>query len=382
MIFHIGEHEIDTDKVRRWVNSSRGRTLAFWLTSVGVVALLAAVWWTFLRGWSHSSEDLTSCVLYTSADDTVVRSVVDAFEAETGIKVRVVTDTEATRGALVQRLLSEKQSPRADVWWSSEIVGSVQLASQGVLAPWASKSEATFPGGWPKHLRPSDRRWYGFATRARVIAFDTAKLNASSAPQRVRDLLRPDLKNRIGIADPRFGTTRTHMAYLLTIHGEEPFSAWLKGLAEQNVQVYPSNSAVVQAINKGDISAGLTDTDDVWAAQKQGWAVSLVNELPDRPRERFTGLPCQGTLVIPNTVARITGSPNNQAGNRLADFILSERVERLLADSDSKNVPVRPDLAKQYPKNAIKDPAPVDFAKVAENEERAAAIATRLLGIK
>lgn len=382
MIFHVGEHEIDTDKIRRWVNSSRGRTIAFWGAGVGVLLLLFAVWATFFGGWGHKKDDGTSCVLYTSADDPVVQKVIEAFEAETGVKVKVVTDTEATRGALVQRLLSEKQSPRADVWWSSEIVGSVKLAKEGVLAPWGSRSEATVVGGWPKNLRPADRRWYGFASRARVIAYDTAKLNTGNSPKHARDLARADLKNRIGIADPRFGTTRTHMAYLLAIHGEEPFTNWLKALAENGVQVYPSNSAVVQAIGKGDITAGLTDTDDVWAGQKQGWSVALSYETPDKPRERFTGLPCQGTLVIPNTVGRVLGSPNNLAGNRLADFLLSDRVERMLAESDSKNVPIRPELVKEFSKLAVPDPAPVDFARVSEIEERAAELAAKVLGVK
>ena len=42
MIFHIAEKEIDTEKIRMWVNSSRGRTPAFWLTA-GAVVLLAII---------------------------------------------------------------------------------------------------------------------------------------------------------------------------------------------------------------------------------------------------------------------------------------------------------------------------------------------------
>jgi iron(III) transport system substrate-binding protein len=387
MIFHIADKEIDTQKVRAWVNSSRGRTLAFWLTAAALVLLPLMAWWAF-GGSGKPLDDGTRVVLYTTADEPLVKSVIDAFTAETGVEVKVVTDTEATRGALAQRLLAEKDRPRADVWWSSEVVGTIKLSEAGVLAPWAAKAEATFPGGWPAHLRPDDRRWYGFAQRARVIAFNTAQLNRERAPKTLRDLLRPDLKGKVGIANPRFGTTRTHMAYLLKLAGEAEFRAWLQALRAHSVQILPSNSAVVQALGRGDIAVGLTDTDDVWAGQREKWPVDLLYEGVDNAqaiaaiaRKPGTGLlPSKGTLVLPNTVARVTGSPNAQAGARLAEFLLSERVERMLAESDSRNVPIRPDLAKEFKPLAIPTPADPDYAAVATAEEAAMRIFEEVLG--
>ena len=45
-------------------------------------------------------------VIYSSIDEPYLRPLVQRFEKETSIKVRVVTDTEATKSAaLVQRLL-------------------------------------------------------------------------------------------------------------------------------------------------------------------------------------------------------------------------------------------------------------------------------------
>jgi iron(III) transport system substrate-binding protein len=378
MLFHVGDKEIDTEKVRAWVNSSRGRTLAFWLTAVAVVLLPLTAWWAF-GGSGKPTDDGTQVVLYTSADEPLVKAVLDAFKAETGVEVKVVTDTEATRGAVAQRLLAEKDRPRADVWWSSEVVGTIKLAQAGVLAPWASKAEATFPGGWPDHLRPADRRWYGFAQRARVIAFNTAQVNRERAPKTLRDLLRPDLAGKVGLANPRFGTTRTHLAYLLHLAGEAEFRAFLQALKDQRVQILPSNSAVVQALGRGDLAVGLTDTDDVWAGQREKWPIDLVYESVDDARaiaaiatKPGKGLlPSKGTLVLPNTVGRVTGSPNAQAGDRLAEFLLSERVERMLAESESRNVPIRPDLAKAFKGLAIPTPANPDYAAVAAAEEAA-----------
>jgi iron(III) transport system substrate-binding protein len=53
-------------------------------------------------------------VVYVSADDVVARPILDAFEKDTGIKVEMRGDTEATKTTgLVQRLRAEKERPRA-----------------------------------------------------------------------------------------------------------------------------------------------------------------------------------------------------------------------------------------------------------------------------
>ncbi len=382
MIFHIAEKEIDTEKIRMWVNSSRGRTLAFWLTAGAVVLLPLMAWFAFGGRTGRTVDDGTKVTLYTTADEPLVQAVVALFESKTGVKVNVVTDTEATRGSLQQRVSSEKPRPRADVWWSSEVVGTVQLAKEGVLAAYASPSEATVPGGWPQNLRPKDMRWYGFAERARVIAFRTSSIQKAQAPTKLRDLTRPQYKNKVGMANPRFGTTRSHLAFIVATSGEVEARAWLKAMVDNGVQIFPSNSAVVQAVSRGDVIIGLTDTDDVWAGKKQDWPVDLVYETPDKPKDKFTGLKSLGPLVLPNTVGRIVGSPNPTAGARLTDFLLSAEVEELLAQSDSHNVPIRADLAKKYPLYAVpasSPPAAVDYVDVARNEAIAQKIADDVL---
>jgi iron(III) transport system substrate-binding protein len=384
MVFFIGSIEVDTVKVRAWVNSSRGRTLAFWLTVAAVVLLPLTAWIAFGRS-GRRVDDGTKVTLYTTADDPLVRQVVEAFKAETGVDVRIVTDTEATRGALAQRVLSEREKPRADVWWASEVVTTIKLAEAGALAPWMSTGEATVEGGWPKHLRPVDRRWYGFAQRARVIAFNSNQLAKGRVPVKLRDLIRPDLKGKVGMADPRFGTTRSHMAYLCWMAGEDEFRSWLRALNDNGLQVLQSNSEVVRALGRGDIAVGLTDTDDVWSGQREKWPIDVVYETPDTARDRLKPgqLPSKGVLVLPNSVGRILGSPHAKAGNRLADFLLSEKVEEMLAQSDSRNIPVRPALIKKYQALAIPAPAApaeADYAAIARAEEAAARIVGDILG--
>lgn len=299
-------------------------------------------------------------VLYTSCDAPLLGPVLEPFEAETGLRVRVVSDTEAGKSTgLVQRLLAERDSPRADVWWSNEHLTTALLAREGLLEPFAVRGEADFPGGWPEHLRAPDRTWYGFALRARVIAYNSNRLTRASVPTRLRDLTDAAWAGKVGMARPQFGTTRTHIAALVAVAGESQVRDWLSQMKAQGLRLYDGNSGVVQAIAHGEIEIGLTDTDDCFAADANNWPVAFVFETPDKQGARFTGLPSPGPLAIPNTVARLRGSPNPNHAQRLADYLISSRVERLLAQSDSRNLPVRESLAKEFPRQTIPQPASV-----------------------
>jgi ABC-type Fe3+ transport system substrate-binding protein len=54
-----------------------------------------------------------------------------------------------------------------------------------------------------------------------------------------------------------------------------------------------------------------------------------------------------GTLLIPCSVAILTGCDDVSAARQLVDFLVSAEVERMLAETDSRNVPVRKTLRAQ-----------------------------------
>ena len=131
----------------------------------------------FLAGCGdHQSQTIT---VYVSADEQIAREVIDAFTEQTGIRVKWVGDTEASKTTgLVTRLRREAQRPVADVFWSSENIGTIQLASVGVFAPYHSRVTES----WPEQYRDAGGLWYAFSPRARVIAYDPLKTEVSNMP--------------------------------------------------------------------------------------------------------------------------------------------------------------------------------------------------------
>jgi len=318
--------------------------------------------------------DRESLVVYVSADEAFARPILKAFEDETGIRVDPVFDTEATKTTgLAQRLRAEKNRPRADVFWSSEIALTIQLADEGVLAPSSTHADLA---AWPAHHRDPDGRWYAFAARARVIAYASDRIAEGDAPAAWTELAQDRWKGRVAMADPRFGTTRAHLGAMATVWDRHVmpgyFDAWLLGLAENRIALLTSgNAGVVQAIAEGQFDVGMTDSDDVWAAQARGLRISCTF-----PRHLPQGDARGGTLLIPNTCALVAGSAHPERAAQLLAYLLSPASEKALAASDSRNIPLGPTFvqdvaAKESPYAMPADPLAVDWARAAARTEAA-----------
>ena len=324
-----------------------------------------------------AGDDQPTVVLYVSADEYVAREVAAAFEEKTGIRIDLVGDTEARKTTgLVERLRAEHAAgnPQADVFWSSEVFMTIDLAAEGVLEPYESAATAD----WPEAFRDSEGRWYGFAARARVIAYAPERVSEEDIPQTWMDLTKDYYRGRVVMADPRFGTTGGHLGAMKAYWDRQfmpgIYTAFLEGLAANEVRVLTSNAGVVRAIAGGEADFGMTDTDDVWAAREQGANMELV--YPRHSPEDGEGT---GTLLIPNTVSRVAGGPNADTAAQLIDFLLSAETERLIARTVSRNVPIRAEMGEDFAEYAIPDPLQVDLKRAAANRVEAVEEAMRLL---
>ena len=117
-------------------------------------------------------------VVYCSADQGFAEPILAEFEKATGIKVRARYDVEAAKTVgLVNRIRAEAGGAGADVFWSSEVFYTIQLANEGLLAPYDSAATKT----WPETFTDPERRWRGLAVRARVICPMTCGESATTA---------------------------------------------------------------------------------------------------------------------------------------------------------------------------------------------------------
>jgi len=79
------------------------------------------------------------------------------------------------------------------------------------------------------------------------------------------------------------------------------------------------NSVVVRLVGRGEATVGLTDSDDIIAAQREGLPVAALALTPE-------------SLLIPNSIAIVRGSRRPAQAKRLLDYLHGEVVlQKLIA---------------------------------------------------
>ncbi|MEX2286599.1 MAG: extracellular solute-binding protein [Planctomycetaceae bacterium] len=271
-------------------------------------------------------------VVYTSVDDVFARPIAENFEKDTGIRVRLVPDTEETKSTgLLNRLIAEKERPQCDVFWSGDPIRAAILKAKGISTPYQSPEAAELP----KLYSDPDGHWTGFSCRARVIIYNRDLVPRGQEPKSVLDLLDPRFKGKACLANPLFGTTSMHAAALFVKLGGDKATEFFDGFAANGGKILSSNGEVRRRVAAGEFAVGLTDTDDYNVAQLEGKPVGVV--YPDADG--------MGTVVVPNCAVLIANGPNSDNGKRFIDYLLTPAVEEALAASEAAQMPVRKGVA-------------------------------------
>lgn len=311
-------------------------------------------------------EERREVVVYTALDNVFSREILDDFEARTGIVVKPVFDTEATKTTgLVERIRRERKAPRCDVFWNNELLRTIRLGDEGLLQPYDSPSRAEIPD----EFKDASGLWTGFAARARVLAYDLGQLPNGIVPTTHDALVDPQWHGRLAIADPRFGTTGSHMAILHAAWGQEPLRRWLLGLRRNETRVVSGNATSRDRVVSGDVDLGWTDTDDVEVARRKGASIRAGLVAGD------------GTIVIPNSLAIVRNCPHPEEARALVDFLLSAEIEARLAASSSRQIPVRASVPVPATGLRLADLElfPADYCKAAAVLPAAIALAHEVL---
>lgn len=324
--------------------------------------LMAATFLAILQGCGGSSQP--EIVVYAALDREFSEPILQDFEKETGIRVLTKFDVESTKTVgLASAIAAEKNRPRCDLFWNNEILHTLRLEKQGLLEVYRSPAAAVFPTAY---LSPGGH-WHGLAARARVLIVNTQVVPKDQMPKSIRDLADPRWKEKVGMAKPLFGTTGTHAAVLFATWGDEKAKTFFSELQANKLQILSGNKQVAQAVGRGQIAFGITDTDDAVIERDRGSPVEIV--FPDQEED---GL---GTLFIPNTLALIKGAPHAAETRKLIDFLLAPAVEERLAHGESGQFPVNP-AVKTRSRVVADDAKPIrwmaaDFPAAADKWEAA-----------
>lgn len=337
------------------------RSVAFGLLCLCPSGLLLAV-------SPACAQDRTPLIVYTALEPEQQGPFKTAIEAAVPeVEIRWVY---MQTGALTERVMAEREHPRADMILALAATSMIAFKQAGLLLPYR-------PAG-ADQLRPqfidatAPHSWTGMDAYLGVVCFnDAAGPSGVSAPVTWRDLLAPAYKGRIAMPDPNAtGTGYLLVAGWLQSMGEREGWAFMDALHE-NVSAYlQTGAAPCNAVAEGTYAAGLTYDMRAALLKSQGAPIRIL-------------VPLDGVGWEVEAFAIMATTPHADLGKRVANWAASEAANRLYGETFAivahPNVGNAPPTYPAYAENRM---IRNDLGWMSNNRTRILAEWTRRYGAK
>ena len=202
----------------------------------------------FLSTQSVAADNSEGIVVYNAQHENLVKSWVDGFTKETGIKVTLRNGDDSELG---NQLVQEGSASPADVFLTENSPSMVLVDNANLFAPLDADTLKQVPAEY----RPAHGRWIGIAARSTVFVYNPAKLSEQQLPTSLMDLAKPEWKGRWA-ASPSGADFQAIVSAMLALKGEKATLEWLKAM-KANFVAYKGNSTVMKAVNAGQIDGGV-----------------------------------------------------------------------------------------------------------------------------
>ena len=229
------------------------------LRSALVVVSIASL---FLSGCAPQEESL---LVYSGRSEALIGPLVEAFEQETGIDVEV---RYAGSAELAAQLLEEGENTPADVFLAQDAGALGAAGKAGLLTTLPDEIYSLVPAGYSA----ADRSWVGVSGRARVLVYDPTEV--TELPESIFDLEDSSWQGRIGIA-PTNASFQAFVTAMRVLHGDERTLRWLEAM-KANAVIYEKNGAILEAVESGQLAAGLIN-HYYWYARSKDVGESQMN---------------------------------------------------------------------------------------------------------
>ena len=294
-----------------------------------IKTLLAMFLFAFVFVSCTNNEAKEEVVIYTSVDQVFSSQILKEFERETGILVKAVYDTEATKAVgLEKRLYQEMKHPKADIFWNSENLRSARLDAYDIFLKQPTKVKL-YEHNNSKYISKK-MTLFGMGIRSRVFIVNTDLMDENAYPTKLEDLIDPKYKGKVAICSPLFGTASAQFAALYAKWGEKRFIKFLKALKANNVAILSGNSNVKDAVGRGEYLFGLVDTDDALVGIEQNLPLEML----------YYGESGEGMFALYQTIGILKNGPNTKVAHKLFDYLLSAKIEDKLIKMNAVQFPI------------------------------------------
>ncbi|MDP9433637.1 MAG: iron ABC transporter substrate-binding protein [Actinomycetota bacterium] len=271
---------------------------------------------------AEGGTDLTgtkgTLTIYSGRNQELVEPVLRNFNKATGIGVEARYGESAE---LAAQLIEEGDQPAADVFFSQDAgaLGALSQEDRLTKLP-AEQLERVSP-----RFRSDEGTWVGVSGRARVIVYAPGKISGP-VPTSIYDLTESAYSGQVGYA-PTNASFQAFVTGLRVSAGEEKAREWLEAFKDNKPKTYANNIAVLDAVNDGQISAGLIN-HYYWYEKVAELGADKVTAKLSYPKD---GDP--GALVNVAGAGVLEGAAEPDLAQQFVDYLLKPEAQRYFANT-------------------------------------------------
>lgn len=261
--------------------------------------------------------------VYSARKEALIRPLLDAFTADSGIEVRLVT---GKAGQLHERLAAEGRNSPADVFLTVDAGNLHRAREAGLLRPVRS---AVLKEAVPARWRDPDGYWFGFSLRARVLVYAADRV-APGELSTYEALADPAWRGRILVRSSGNVYNQSLIASLIAANGAEATEAWARGLVA-NMARTPKGGDTDQ------IRAAAAGEGDVAIANTYYYGALAASDDPaDRAVVAATGVffpnrDGRGTHVNVSGAGICAHAPNPESALALLEYLAGPEAQEAFA---------------------------------------------------
>ena len=283
-------------------------------TLFSLVVLLVA-----LVGAPAFADDEQVLTVYSGRNESLVGPILAQFSEDTGIAVEILYGGSS---AVANQILTEGENSPADVFIAQDGGALGALAAADMLQ---ALPDATLNRVVDAAFVSPDGVWVGLSGRARVLVYNPEMLDEMglALPDSILDLTDETWRGLVGWAptNASFVANVTAMRVLL---GDCDAEDWLAAMIANDVQAYPKNTPIVQAVINGEIPVGLVNHYYLYRFLAEDPEITATLHF-------FPGGDV-GSLINIAGAAILQSSDQQDLALQLVDYLLSDAAQAYFAE--------------------------------------------------
>ena len=280
------------------------------------------------EGGEAATGDAGVVNLYTARHYASDERIYEAFTEATGIRVRKI---ELPADQLIERLRAEGEGSPADVVVIQDAGGMGRAAEAGLIVPF---EDAVIDERVPEHLRDPQGRWFAIARRARVVAYDTARVRPEEVDT-YEELASPRFRGRLCVRSSDNSYNLSLMAALIERWGPERALEWARGIVA-NMARPPEGGDIeqIRAVGAGQCEVAITN--HYYYLRLAESEDQADQDLTSRVALGFPSLDGRGAHFNLSGAALAAHSPNRENAIRFLEFLTGPEAQSTFANETNE----------------------------------------------